>query len=273
MCASGDFGSRAIWCSVSSVTAVDTDRYPRGDAALVAELHQLLARYGVCELPGFVRAEEVAAAAAETKALAPDWFATDEEHNVYFESIPEDAPPGDPRGMRLRSSKKQIAYDQIPEESVIRRMYEDDATLALVAGVLGFERLYRLDDPLGALGYAYMEPSDTLAWHFDRSEFAVTLMLQTAERGGAFEYVPNVRTDTDERPQLVAAVLEGRSDQVIALEPQPGTLTLFSGRRSLHRVTPVRGGRMRVNAVLAYSREPGSRLNELTQRMFYGRVA
>ena len=35
--------------------------------------------------------------------------------------------------MRLRSSKKQIAYDQIPEESVIRRMYEDDATLALVA--------------------------------------------------------------------------------------------------------------------------------------------
>ena len=255
------------------MSAVDTDRYPRGDAALVAELHQLLARDGVCELPGFVRAEQVAAAAAEADALAPDWFATDEEHNVYFESIPEDAPPGDPRGMRLRSSKKQIAYDQIPEESVIRRMYEDDATLAFVAGVLGFERLYRLDDPLGALGYAYMEPSDTLAWHFDRSEFAVTLMLQAAERGGAFEYVPNVRTDTDERPQLVAAVLEGRSDQVIALEPQPGTLTLFAGRRSLHRVTPVRGGRTRVNAVLAYSREPGSRLNELTQRMFYGRVA
>ena len=118
-----------------------------------------------------------------------------------------------------------------------------------------------------------MEPSDTLAWRFDRSEFAVTLMLQEAERGGAFEYVPNVRTDTDERPQLVAAVLEGRSDQVITLEPQPGTLTLFGGRLSLHRVTPVRGGRMRVNAVLAYSQEPGSRLNELTQRMFYGRVA
>jgi hypothetical protein len=255
------------------MTAVDADRYPRDDPALVAELHQLLTRDGVCELPGFVTAEGVAAAAAEANALAPGWFATDEEHNVYFESVPEDAPPGDPRGMRLRSSKKQIAYDQIPEESVVRRIYEDDATLEFVAGVLGFERLYRLDDPLGALGYAYMEPSDTLAWHFDRSEFAVTLMLQAADRGGAFEYVPNVRTDTDERPQLVAAVLEGRSDQVIALKPQPGTLTLFAGRRSLHRVTPVQGGRTRVNAVLAYSREPGKRLNELTQRLFYGRVA
>ena len=255
------------------MTAVDADRYPHDDAALVAELHQQLTRDGVCELPGFVTAEAVAAAAREADALAPDWFATDEEHNVYFESIPEDAPAGDPRGMRLRSSKKQIAYDQIPDESVIRQLYEDDATLALVAGVLGFERLYRLDDPLAALGYAYMEPGDTLAWHFDRSEFAVTLMLQTAERGGAFEYVPNVRTDTDERPQVVAAVLERRSDQVIALEPQPGTLTMFAGRRSLHRVTPVRGGRTRVNAVLAYSQEPGRRLNELSQRLFYGRVA
>jgi hypothetical protein len=37
------------------VSAVDTDRYPPCDAALVAELHQLLARDGVCELPGFVR--------------------------------------------------------------------------------------------------------------------------------------------------------------------------------------------------------------------------
>ena len=70
------------------MTAVDADRYPRDDPALVAELHQLLTRDGVCELPGFVPAEAVAAAAAEANALAPDWFATDEEHNVYFESVP-----------------------------------------------------------------------------------------------------------------------------------------------------------------------------------------
>jgi catechol 2,3-dioxygenase-like lactoylglutathione lyase family enzyme len=175
--------------------------------------------------------------------------------------------------MRLRSSKKQIAYDQIPESSPVRRLYEDEETLRFVAGVLGLEELYRLDDPLAALGHAYMEPGDTLAWHFDRSEFAVTLMLQTAERGGAFQYVPNVRSEADERPELVAAVLEERSDQVVSLHPQPGTLTLFRGRRSLHRVSPVEGGRVRVNAVLAYGHEPGMRLNELTQRLFYGTVA
>jgi hypothetical protein len=72
---------------------------------------------------------------------------------------------------------------------------------------------------------------------------------------------------------LVAAVVDGDRSQVISLDPQPGTLTLFRGRRSLHRVSPVEGGQVRVNAVLAYGDRPGMRLNELTQRLFYGRVA
>ena len=250
---------------------IDLDRYPIDDPDLVGELNGRLESDGVCELPGFVRAEAVAEAVAETAILAERWYATDEQHTVYFEPVDVGAEAGDPRGMRLRSSKKQIAYDQIPADSGIRRLYENDLTTRFLAGVLGLERLYPLDDPLAALGYAYMEPDDTLAWHFDRSEFAVTLMLQTAERGGAFEYVPDVRTPDDANPQLVAAVLDGDRSQVISLDPAPGTLTVFRGHRSLHRVSPVEGDRVRVNAVLAYGEREGMRLNELTQRLFYGR--
>jgi hypothetical protein len=252
---------------------IDLDRYPIDDPDLVAELHRQLAADGVCELPGFVQPAAVAEAAREALMLTADWFATDEEHSVYFEPIVPSAAGDDPRGIRLRSRKKQVAYDQIPHDSGIRRLYESEQMVRFVASVLGLEQLHRLDDPLAALGYAYMEPGDTLAWHFDRSEFAVTLMLQTAERGGAFEYVPNVRSDSDERPALVTAVLDGDRSRVIALEPQPGTVTLFRGRHSLHRVSPVEGSRVRVNAVLAYGDQPGMRLNELTQRLFYGRVA
>jgi hypothetical protein len=252
---------------------IDIERYPIDDPDLVSELHDRMARDGVCELPGFVLPEAVAEAAAETGVLAEAWFATDDEHTVYFEPVDLTAPSGDPRGMRLRSSKKQVAYDQIPPDSGLRRMYESEATTRFVGGVLGIEELHALDDPLAALGYAYMERSDTLAWHFDRSEFAVTLMIQPAERGGIFEYVPNARSDADERHELVAAVVDGDRSQVISLDPQPGTLTLFRVRRSLHRVSPVEGGQVRVNAVLAYGDRPGMRLNDLTQRLFYGRVA
>jgi hypothetical protein len=252
---------------------IDLDRYPVDDPDLVADLRDRLAHDGVCELPGFVRPQAVSEAVAEALVLAEDWFATDEQHSAYFEPIDPSAAHDDPRGIRLRSSKKQIAYDQIPRDSGVRRLYESEQTVRFIAGLLGLNQLYRLDDPLAALGYAYMEQGDTLAWHFDRSEFAVTLMLQAADDGGAFEYVPNVRSDDDERPQLVAAVLDGDRSQVISLEPQPGTLTLFRGRRSLHRVSPVLGETVRVNAVLAYGGRPGMRLNELTQRLFYGRVA
>lgn len=71
----------------------------------------------------------------------------------------------------------------------------------------------------------------------------------------------------------MAAVLDGDRSKVISLDPAAGTLTLFRGHRSLHRVSPVEGERTRVNAVLAYGDRPGMRLNELTQRLFYGRVA
>jgi hypothetical protein len=250
---------------------IDLNRYPIDDPDLVAELNQRILLDGVCELPGFVRPDAIAEAAAEAAVLASDWFPTDAQHTVYFEPVDAGAAPGDPRGMRLRSSKKQIAYDQIPADSGIRRMYESEQTTRFLGGVLGLE-LHLLGDPLAALGYAYMEPGDTLAWHFDRSEFAVTLMLQQAERGGAFEYIPNVRTEDDERRDLVATVLDGDRSKVISLDPAPGTLTLFRGHRSLHRVSPVEGERTRVNAVLAYGDRPEMRLNELTQRLFYGRV-
>jgi hypothetical protein len=252
---------------------IDLDRYPVDDPALVAELHDRLRHDGACELPGFVRAEAVEEAVREALVLSSGWFATDELHTVYFEPVDPAAERGDPRGMQLRSAKKQIAYDQIPLDSAVRRLYENAQTTRFVAAILGMDELHPLDDPLAALGYAYMEPGDTLAWHFDRSEFAVTLMLQPAERGGAFEYVPDVRSDDDEASALVASVIEGDRSHVIALEPRPGTLSLFRGRRALHRVSPVEGERVRVNAVLAYGDRAGLRLNELTQRLFYGRVA
>jgi hypothetical protein len=111
---------------------------------------------------------------------------------------------------------------------------------------------------------------DELGWHFDNSEFAVTLMLRECLEGGEFEYVPGIRAAGDENFAGVRAVLGGAREPVRPLEAGPGTLTLFRGRHSLHRVTPVRGTTRRVNAVLAYASVPGHRLTPLNRRLFYG---
>ena len=69
---------------------------------------------------------------------------------------------------------------------------------------------------------------------------------------------------------VVRAVLEGAGEPERCFHAEPGTLTLFRGRYSLRRVTPIRGTTRRVNAVLAYARTAGHRLAPLNRRLSCG---
>ena len=53
----------------------------------------------------------------------------------------------------------------------------------------------------------------------------------------------------------------------------PGTLLLFEGRNSIHRVTPIVGQTTRLVALLAYDTKPGTRSSKGLQMARYGRVA
>jgi hypothetical protein len=69
----------------------------------------------------------------------------------------------------------------------------------------------------------------------------------------------------------VTNVLDGTSP-VQTLEMQPGTLVLFRGRDSMHRVMPTLGDQTRLLVVLAYNDAPGVSLSEAARMTFYGRV-
>ena len=57
-----------------------------------------------------------------------------------------------------------------------------------------------------------------------------------------------------------------------SLAMDAGTLVLFRGRNSIHRVTPVGGDVTRILAVLAYNSEPNISLSETSRMTFYGRL-
>jgi predicted 2-oxoglutarate/Fe(II)-dependent dioxygenase YbiX len=67
--------------------------------------------------------------------------------------------------------------------------------------------------------------------------------------------------------RLLANELEYKS-----LTMDAGTLVLFRGRNSIHRVTPVEGNLTRVLAVMAYNSEPNISLSETSRMTFYGRL-
>jgi hypothetical protein len=257
---------------------VDLARYPIHEPdsapyqALVLSCQDQLRDRGVAQLEGFLSPRAVSAMLDLTGQLMARAWASDQTHTVYFRPPDESAGPDHPRALLQRSAKKALAYDLIPAQAPVRRLYESGDLTVFIAAVLGKPVLYRSADLLDALEIAVFAGGDELGWHFDNSEFSVTMMYAEPEAGGHFDYYPRLRDEHDENYPAVRRVLLGDPDGVIRMPSSPGTLAVFRGQHALHRVTPVSGPRPRVNSVLTYGERPGMKLNELTQQLFYGRT-
>ena len=252
---------------------VDLERYPLGGPAFRAACKARLDAEGALVLPGFLTAQATARIREEGEAERPRAFFRPERHNVYL-TPPDPAYPADhPRNRTVLSTKGCIADDQIPADSPLHRLYDAPKMRAFLCAVLGEEALYDYADPLSSINLHYAETGQELGWHFDNSSFAVTLMIQPAERGGAFEYVSAVRDADagDMNFETVERVLDGKvTPKRLALDA--GALALFRGRNALHRVAPVGGSGTRILVVLAYNSAPGIALSESARMTFYGRL-
>lgn len=255
---------------------IDLERYPidQLDAAgneLVEQCRRELAASGVSSLAGFVKPSSVAQTIAVGDALADKAWHANQAHNVYFTDLAGDERAAQhPLRRELRSSQRAIAYDLLPVEAPVRVLYGSDLLIGFLEAVLGVQPLYRSTDPLDAVQISHFRPGDELGWHFDNSEFSVTLMLREPDDGGHFEWHPALRSDSDEQFDRVQAALDDEMDPR-RLPTAPGTLAIFQGRHALHRVTPVVGTTTRMNAVFTFGAEPDMRLTPSTQRLFYGR--
>jgi len=117
-----------------------------------------------------------------------------------------------------------------------------------------------------------MGEGNQLQWHFDQTDFVVSLAIQDADQGGDFEVVPLTRTATDERYDEINTILSGDHTGVTRLEMTPGTLLIFEGRYSIHRVSPIHGDTLRHVGLLAYDTKPGTTSSELLRLIRYGRA-
>ena len=245
---------------------VDLDRYPVADIgtpaarALVREGRRQLGADGVFALPGFIRPAALSAMQDEADALCRQAFRRIEHRNAF--------PSG--MGEETRVSLGCVGYDQMPAESLVRRLFLWDGLIDLVSEVLERRPCYRSADPIAACMVTELAPGDELGWHFDPNDGIVTLMLRSAGAGGAFEHVPNVR-ERDDLPAIIEGALEQRGEDVVDLDTQPGTLTVFNGFQSLHRVAPVESAPSRLMLVLSYDAAPGQVFSDEIRMRFFGR--
>ncbi len=273
---------------VSSLTAsalanparlIDLERYPildlAGDAAraLARRCREQLDRTGACELPGFITPAAVEILVREGDALSARAYHSVVTGTAYLE-VPNPSWPEDhPRRFLDDTSVGVIAYDQFPTGSALRALYEWEPLMEFVAAAIGKQRLYRYADPMGALNLAVMGDGERLHWHYDQTDFVTSIALRASEAGGDFEYVPLIRSAADENYPRVKRLFDGDLAGVVRVPMIPGTLLLFEGRNSIHRVTPIRGRTPRLVALLAYDTRPDTRSSKVLQMARYGRTA
>ena len=222
-------------------------------------------------LPEFLRPEALEILVEEVNGCIGDAWFCDGTHSVHLEEGDSGVSAEGIAGRQGRTFVGSVPYDRLGEDSALRRLFLWDPLKDFVGAVLGLPRLHRFEDPLGACSVNVFVEGGEHGWHFDESEFSVTLMLQAPEAGGSFEYVPRIRGSEDE-DAIVAAVLDGDRDRVQELRFTPGALLVFGGRQTLHRVTRVGGSRPRLVPVLTYAERPGLTNSEAVRMLFWGRT-
>jgi hypothetical protein len=263
---------------IDPASLVDLERYPllhpESDTykRVVADAQSQLKASGAAEIPGFVSPAGVAALVRDADTLAPRAHPSGGQGTAYLEFPDFSLPPDHPRLQFADYRVRAVAYDITPTTSPLRRLYEWDPLTALIEAVLDRGPIYRYADPFGALNLAVMGEGDQLQWHFDQTDFVVSLAIQSAESGGDFEVVPRIRSAGDERYDEMAAVLAGDRTRVETLPMRPGTLLVFEGRHSLHRVSPIAGMQWRHVGLLAYDTKPGTVGSDLLRADRYGRT-
>ncbi|UVK38355.1 2OG-Fe(II) oxygenase [Mesorhizobium sp. AR10] len=258
---------------------LDLDRYPldrEGSAEwnrLLETSRAALAAEGMFNLEGFLRPGVAERAVQEIQPVMDTRSHVHKRmHNIYFKpDIPELA-PDHPALRKVETISHTVCADQIPG-SVVLAIYEYEPLLQFLAAAMGKTKLHVMQDPLARTNVMAYRAGEALNWHFDRSEFTTTLLLQAPERGGDFQYRTDLRSDDNPNYDGVAKLLEGRDPDAKILRLKPGTLNVFRGKNTAHRVTTVEGERERMIAVFSYYEKPGVMFSSEERVGFYGRAA
>ncbi len=259
---------------------LNLDEFPIHDltnprrAELVAHCRSGLDKWGCSHVPDFILPSAIEAMHQEALRLIDKGCAR-EAHawvNPYLTKDDEGLEKTHPKRFFEERTSSFINSDLLESRSLLRMIYDSDVMVHFVAECLNVGPIYRWAEPLGRNPYSVMEDDDYFPWHFDGNDFTVSILVNEAEEGGDFEYVPDVRTPNNECFDEVGAVLHGQRDRVRVLSLKTGDLQIFKGRYSMHRVTKTKGREPRIIALPTYVTNPYLVNRPHHAEAFYGRA-
>ena len=227
----------------------------------------------ILQLNNFLTTKAIKKIQHEANVLHTKAYYCSQNHTVLLDKKNNKLDINDPCNLEVTSNKGCIPHDLIPNNSDLRKLYSSNIFIFFLENILGIEKIFPYADTLSSINYNYYEKNQQLGWHFDNASFAITLMIQSPDSGGVFQYLDKGRDYKKNKidKKLIKLVLNNQY-QVNELVVNPGTLLLFYGRNYLHRVTPVKSDKCRILVTLNYNLEKGVKLSENARLTFFGRI-
>ena len=256
---------------------IDLETYPldrpesEAYAKLVEACKTRLFEHGMFDLPGFLKPEATQTAVeAMAPAMASESFRHARRHNIYFKDEVDGLSDDHPALKKVETVNHTLCADQIAGNPVIT-LYDWPPFADFLAATMGKDALYPMVDPMARVNVQATRDGEGLNWHFDRSEFTTTILLQAPDEGGQLEYRSDLRSADDPNYDGVAALLRGEDEHVQQAALSAGALNVFRGVNTLHRVVPVKGPKERLVAIFAFYDRPDVAMTAQEQIGFYGR--
>ena len=201
-------------------------------------------------------------------------FYCSQNHTILLNKYDKTLDDDDPLNIEVKSDKGCVPHDMVRKKSKLNILYNSLIFKKFLKDVLNLKNLYPYSDTLSSINYNYYQNTQQLGWHFDNASFAITLMIQSAESGGDFEYVNKGRDYNKNfiNKSYIKKILNS-SIKANKINANAGTLVLFYGRNYLHRVTPITSDKSRILVTLNYNEEEGTQLSENARLTFFGRIS
>ncbi len=242
---------------------IDLERYPVDQIesdkaqALLKKCRNDADEKALCMLPDFIQPKIASELASELESLIDNASRFDITRTAYIKPVDPALPENHPRKFAHPTKYHQVLNYQISNSSMLRQVFYWQPLTDFLARAMGYDQFFRSDCPHLALTSKIASEGDTDGWHYDSNEVVFSIVLQESDQGGEFEYMPNIRKDGDQNYDIISKAFKKPEPYSIRHKIMPGTLVMFKGISSLHRVTPVVGNRRRIVALFSYHTEPG----------------
>jgi len=230
-----------------------------------------LEKDGILIFNSFIGTDGLKTLQDEANDLKKHSYRSSSEYNVYISEYDNAFSSDSPRNRIMSTSKKCIPNDLIPKYSILQRLYDSSFLKDFFCELLDKENLYPYEDSLSSININYYDKGDALGWHFDNSDYTITLLIKNCTKGGVYEFFNDMRyKDGKEDYAFVEKILDNEVSGT-KIDSFEGDLMIFKGNKSIHQVTAVEEGE-RILVTFNYNEKIGVSLSEKSRKTFFGRI-